>query len=79
MKTLKYGLVICTAGHPNNFLQEIGIAESMRNVMLDDRLGSRFENKEMIILRGTLDQEKVRPDHMEIIMTIGNRIKYFCV
>src|SRR6478735_7436257 len=27
MKTVKYGLAICTAGHPNEFLKEIGIAQ----------------------------------------------------
>ncbi len=78
MKILKYGLVICTAGHPNKFLQEIGIAESMRNVMIDDRLGQRFENKEMVILGGTLDKEKVRPVHSEIINSIGEKIKEYC-
>jgi len=78
MEILKYGLVICTAGHPNDFLQEIGIAESMRNVMIDDRLGSRFENKEMIILGGTLDKEKVRPIHSQIIESIGSNIKKYC-
>jgi len=78
MEILKYGLVICTAGHPNDFLQEIGIAESMRNVMIDDRLGSRFENKEMIILGGTLDKEKVRPIHSQIIGSIGSNIKKYC-
>ncbi len=77
MKTLKYGLVVCTAGHPNDFLQEIGIAESMRNVMIDDRLGQRFENKEMIILGGTLDKEKVRPIHSEIIKSIAGKIKKY--
>ena len=77
MEILKYGLVICTAGHPNDFLQEIGIAESMRNVMIDDRLGSRFENKEMIILGGTLDKEKVRPIHSQIIESIGSNIKKY--
>nr|WP_290940643.1 NAD(P)H-dependent oxidoreductase [Haliscomenobacter sp.] len=39
MKTLKFGLVICTAGHPNEFLAEIGIAQSMQTIFLDDRLG----------------------------------------
>ena len=33
MKTIPYGIALCTAGHPNDFLYEIGIAESMRNVM----------------------------------------------
>jgi len=78
MEILKYGLVICTAGHPNDFLQEIGIAESMRNVMIDDRLGSRFKNKEMIILGGTLNKEKVRPIHSQIIESIGSNIKKYC-
>ncbi|GAA4272975.1 NAD(P)H-dependent oxidoreductase [Aquimarina gracilis] len=78
MKTLKYGLVICTAGHPNDFLQEIGIAESMRNVMIDDRLGQRFSNKEMIILGGTLDKENVRQTHSEVINSIGEKIKRYC-
>lgn len=78
MEILKYGLVICTAGHPNDFLQEIGIAESMRNVMIDDRLGKRFENKDMIILGGTLDKEKVRPNHSQIIESIGSKIKKYC-
>ncbi|MCP3928796.1 MAG: NAD(P)H-dependent oxidoreductase [Bacteroidetes bacterium] len=78
MKTLKYGLVICTAGHSNEFLKEIGIAESMRNVMIDDRLGERFEEKELIILGGTLDKEKVKPKHSEIIKSIGGKIKKYC-
>lgn len=78
MKTVKYGLVICTAGHPNEFLKEIGIAESMRNVMIDDRLGQRFNNKEMLILGGTLDKEKVRPVHGQIIESIGGKIKANC-
>jgi NAD(P)H dehydrogenase (quinone) len=55
MKTIKYGLVICTAGHSNDFLNEIGIAQSMQTVMIDDRLGKRFENKEMLILGGTTE------------------------
>lgn len=78
MKTLEYGLVICTAGHPNEFLQEIGIAESMRNIMIDDRLGKRFKNKEMIILGGTLNKDKMKQSHSEILNSIGARIKKYC-
>src|SRR6185436_1485780 len=58
MKTIPFGLVICTAGHPNDFLNEIGMAQSMEKIMLEDRLGKRFENKEMLILGGTLELEK---------------------
>ena len=78
MKILKYGLILCTAGHPNEFLQEIGIAESMRNVMIDDRLGKRFHNKEMLILGGTLDKANVRKRHSEIINSISEKIKKYC-
>ncbi|WP_299442589.1 NAD(P)H-dependent oxidoreductase [uncultured Aquimarina sp.] len=78
MKTVPYGIALCTAGHPNEFLNEIGIAESMRNVMIDDRLGKRFIKKEMIILGGTLNKENVKHKHMEIINGIGKKIKEYC-
>jgi NAD(P)H dehydrogenase (quinone) len=78
MKQIKLGLVICTAGHPNDFLEETGIAGSIRNVMLDDRLGVRFEKKEMIILSGTLELEKVANSHLEKIMNLGMNMDEFC-
>jgi len=78
MKVKKYGLVICTAGYSNEFLKEIGIADSMRNIMIDDRLGERFQNKEMIILGGTLDKKKVRNIHSEIINSIEEKVKKYC-
>lgn len=74
MKTKSYGLVLCTAGHPNEFLHEMGMAQSMRTVMIDDRLGKRFQRKEMIILGGTLDMESVREIHEEIVAGIGEKI-----
>ena len=33
MKTIPFGLVICTAGHPNSFLSEIGMSQSMEKIM----------------------------------------------
>jgi len=75
MKTIKAGIVICPAGHPNRLLEETGIAESMRNVMLNDRLADRFEYKEMIILGGTLEMEKVREQHLAKAYQKGKRIK----
>ena len=77
MKTIKYGAVICTAGHPNNFLKEIGIEQSMQNIMLDDRLGKRFENKDMLILGGTLDIENVRQTHIKQIERLVNKINQY--
>ncbi len=77
MKKQKLGLVLCTAGHPNEFLDEVGIAESMRNVMIDDRLGQRFENKQMIILGGTLDIDKVKENHLTKAYEIGENIENY--
>ena len=74
MKTIPHGAVICTAGHPNAFLDEIGIAESMRNVMIDDRLGKRFQEKEMIILGGTLDLDNVKQQHRTEIIRFVNSL-----
>jgi NAD(P)H dehydrogenase (quinone) len=77
MKQIKLGVVICTAGHPNDFLEETGIAESMRNVMLNDRLGIRFEKKEMIILGDTVELDKVANSHLKKIMNLGMNIDEF--
>lgn len=78
MKTIPFGLVICTAGYPVEFLKEIGIAQSMQNIMLDDRLGKRFENKEMLILGGTLELDKVISLHMKQIEEVMEKIKNQC-
>lgn len=75
MKTIPYGLVICTAGHPNEFLHEIEIAQSMEKIMLEDRLGKRFTHKEMIILGGTLELENVMSIHFELLNKIPQKIK----
>ena len=78
MKTIPYGLVICTAGHPNTFLKEINMAQSMETIMLEDRLGKRFENKEMLILGGTLELEKVMAKHFLKIEEVVERIQKYC-
>jgi len=77
MKTIPIGLVICTAGHPNEFLEEINMAQSMQTIMLDDRLGKRFENKEMFILGGTLELEKVMKKHFSQIEDVIGKIKTY--
>ena len=79
MKTIPFGLVICTAGHPNEFLKEINMAQSMENIMLEDRLGKRFENKEMLILGGTLELEKVMKEHFLLIENICKKIEQYFV
>jgi hypothetical protein len=49
----------------------------MSKIMLDDRLGVRFENKKMMILGGTLDIEKVKNLHLNNVMALGQHIETF--
>lgn len=74
MQKIQKGLVICTAGHPNNILEESGIDESMRRIMLNDRLGDRFEVKEMIILGGTLNGTETKIKLLNRAFQIGLNI-----
>lgn len=79
MKLIDYGIVLCTAGHPNDFLDETGIADSMKTIMVADRLGKRFREKEMHILGGTLDLERNLKTHEQIIEDIVSKIKHYCM
>jgi NAD(P)H dehydrogenase (quinone) len=48
-------LVICPAGHTVQHLEDTGIAESMRKIMLQDRLqGIGVKEAEMVILGGMM-------------------------
>ncbi|NME71036.1 NAD(P)H-dependent oxidoreductase [Flammeovirga aprica] len=71
MKQIPLGLSVCTAGHSNAYLHEIGIAQSMEKIMLDDRMGKKFTHKEFIILGGTTEIEKVKEQHLNRSYEMG--------
>jgi len=75
MRIIKNALVLCTAGHPNELLEESGIAESMRKIMLDDRLGDRFSNKKMTILGGTLEGDSIKEAHLITAYELGKNFE----
>ncbi len=75
MKTIEKGIVICTAGHSNKILKETEIAESMRKIMLNDRLGDRFKHKQMIILGGTLNGIEAKEKHLKTIFQLGKKLE----
>lgn len=50
MKKLDKGLVICITGHSLQHLTDYGHFDSMKTVMLGDRLFDRVKDKDMIIL-----------------------------
>ena len=55
---IEKALVLCAAGHTVEHLEETGIAESMRRVMLNDRLlGVGVKGAEMEILGGMVDAD----------------------
>ncbi len=53
MKKLKKALVLCITGHTIEHLKEYGHYESIKTVMLGDRIFDRADSKELIILDGT--------------------------
>jgi NAD(P)H dehydrogenase (quinone) len=53
MKNLNKALVICIAGHTLEHLKETGQYDSMKTIMLGDRIYDRAKAKEMIVLDGT--------------------------
>jgi NAD(P)H dehydrogenase (quinone) len=56
--SVEKALVLCPAGHPVEHLEEIGIAESMRRVMLSDRLlGVGVRKAHMEILGGMVEND----------------------
>ncbi len=59
MKTLKKAILFCIAGSTLERLQELGHYNSMKTIMLEDRIFDRATEKEMIVLDGTtrLDPE----------------------
>jgi NAD(P)H dehydrogenase (quinone) len=66
-------LVLCPAGHPVEHLEAIGIAQSMRCIMLNDRLrGVGIEDAEMEILGGMMDQDpQVRERNLRRARELG--------
>jgi NAD(P)H dehydrogenase (quinone) len=53
MKQLEKGLVLCVAGNTGEYFAETGFLDSMKRVMLDDRLFDRVKSREFIVLPAT--------------------------
>ena len=66
-------LAICPAGHPVEHLEEIGIAQSMRCVMLNDRLrGVGIQDARMEILGGMVNRDPaVRQRNLDRAYELG--------
>ena len=60
MKTLEKGLILCSAGNPRERLEEFGILESMKKVMLGDRLFGRVRQAEFVVFDNTSRENELR-------------------
>ena len=60
MKTLEKGLILCSAGNPRERLEEFGILESMKKVMLGDRLFGRVKHAEFVVFDNTSRENELR-------------------
>lgn len=76
MKQLKKALFIISAGKTSEALEETGEASAMRTVMLGDRIRSRADIKDMVILDGTthwndeLRESKIK-EHLKTAYNLG--------
>jgi NAD(P)H dehydrogenase (quinone) len=72
---VKKALVICPAGHPEEYLEEIGIAPSMRRIMLNDRLlGVGIKKARMEILGGMVALDpSIRQKNLDRAFELGKK------
>lgn len=70
---IEKALVLCSAGHTLEHLEEIGIAQSMRCIMLKDRLsGAGVKQARMEILGGTTGgEDTLRQRHLTRVYQLG--------
>ena len=60
MKILEKGLILCSAGNPVERLEQFGILDSMKKVMLGDRLFGRVKQAEFVVFDNTSRENKLR-------------------
>lgn len=71
MKLLDKALILCTAGNTKEYLEKYGLADSMRKVMLDDRLFNRVKEKEFVIFDGMTREFKSREENWDKNLAIA--------
>ena len=60
MKTLEKGLILCSAGNSAERLEAFGILDSMKKVMLGDRLFGRVRQAEFVVFDNTSRENELR-------------------
>ncbi len=73
---IKKAVVICSAGHTTKHLVETGIAESMKRIMINDRLlGVGIKEARMEILGGMMPKDKTNyRENLERVYLLGKNM-----
>ena len=65
MKMLDKGLILCSAGNPLERLEQFGLLDSMKKVMLGDRLFNRVKQAEFIVFDSTSRENPLREQNWD--------------
>ena len=66
MKVLDKALILCSAGNPIERLEEYGLLDSMKRVMLGDRLFGRAKQEEFIVFDNTSRENELREKNWDM-------------
>ena len=66
MKELDKAIVLCSAGNPIERLEQFGLLDSMKKVMLGDRLFGRAREMEFIVYDNTSRENELREKNWDI-------------
>ena len=65
MKMLEKGLILCSAGNPLERLEQFDLLDSMKKVMLGDRLFNRVKEAEFIVFDSTSRENPLREQNWD--------------
>ena len=65
MKMLEKGMVLCSAGHPMETLEQFGFLDGMKRVMFRDRLLNRVKKGEFVVFDNTSREKPLREDNWD--------------
>ena len=66
MKELDKAVILCSAGNPIEHLEEYGLLDSMKRVMLGDRLFGRAKQMEFIVFDNTSRENELREKNWDV-------------
>ncbi|MCR5558466.1 MAG: NAD(P)H-dependent oxidoreductase [Butyrivibrio sp.] len=79
MKVLDKALILCSAGNPIERLEETGLLDSMKRVMLGDRLFGRAKQMDFIVFDNTSRENELREKNWDANLQKAYEIgKDFC-